>query len=239
MFECDVNEPTAAITLISPAVTDFRVMPLNAQGWADYRWQTVDKLWVNVERKTWPEILQNIDAVEDQMRRHIEEQPQARQVFVLEGWVEESQMGTHIIKKVSRGNAATLYGKDRVSATRLSRVYSWLYAASQHVNILQTGNFEQTCQLLVQMYKQDQKPEEDKKVFRRYYKQTNWHPDPMVLKVMGIEPGLGEVRATALVAKFSTFWNIVSASPAELAQTPGIGLVLAKRLLSGIGRPDV
>lgn len=241
MFELDVNEPTAqALSLIGPALNNnVHVSALNVNGWADYRWQRLDGVWVNAERKTWPEILANVDAVEDQLRRHIADQPKAIQVFILEGWVEESMMGTHVIQQMGKGNGNTLYGKGRASATRLNRIYSWLYSASQYVNVMQTGSFEQTCQMLVQMYKQDNKEETEKKIFSRYYKQTNWHPDPMVLKLIGIEPGLGEVRATALIARFSTVWNVLSATPKELTQVPGIGMTIANKLLSGVGRSDV
>lgn len=241
VFEADSNEPASQLlSLIGPALNnDIKISALNVNGWADYRWQKLDGTWVNAERKTWGELLANVDAVEDQMRRHLADQPKAVQVFVLEGWVEESMLGTHVIQQVTRGNGNTLYGKGRASGTRLNRVYSWLYAASQHVNVLQTGSFEQTCQLLVQMYKQDQKEDSQKKIFQRYYKQTNWHPDPQVLKLIGIEPGLGEVRATALIARFSTVWNVLSATPKELTQVPGIGMTIANKLLSGVGRSDV
>lgn len=237
MFECDVNEPEEAAKLIQPSIPEahFRVA-LNANSWADYRWETVDGGWVNVERKTWPEILANVDAVEDQLRRHMKNQPKARLLFILEGMIEMGEMGTWTIQRAKGG---TVWTRGHLSGTRLSRVYSWLYQASRYVEVFQTMNYEQTCSLLVAMYKADQKPDNEHRTFNRYFKKVVFHPNSQVTRLMGMSPGLGEVKAEALIEKFGCLWNVLNAQPSELAQVKGIGPGLSKSILQGVGRLDV
>ena len=232
----DINEPhELAMKLMGPAVP-CEVEALNSADWADYRWVGVDGVWVNVERKTWPEILADVDRVEDQLRRHIRHQPKARLLFVLEGMIELSELGTHVVERVKSG---TVWTRGRLSATRASRIYAWMYQASRYVEIFQTMNYEQTCQLLVAMYKADQKQPEEHRTFNRHFKKVVFHPNNQVTMLMGMSPGLGEVKAEALIEKFVCLWNVVSAEPKELATVKGIGPGLSKGILERIGRLDV
>ena len=235
MLEADQHEPTDKfLQYVSPAV-DCKVAVLNEHLWADYRWKGVNG-WTQVERKTWGEVLANVDSVEDQLRRHMKNQPEARLLFVLEGMVSDGSEGVHLLTPANNGN---VWVKGHRSGTRISRIYSWLYNASQYVEVFQTFSYELTCQFLVQAYNQDQKPESEHKTFNRYFKKVTFHPNPQVLALMGMAPGLGEVKAEALIDRFSTVWNVLSASPAELMQVPGIGKGMAYTLLQRIGRPDV
>ncbi len=236
MLLIDSNEPKEGIQYISPSVS-CTVAALNANGWADYRWDTLAGGETNVERKTWGEILANVDAVEEQLRKHQERHPQARTVFVLEGWAVEDMMGTKLVVPV--GGKQNFWGLGHGSSTRLSRIWSWLYAASEYVEVFQTANYFQTCGLLVAMYKQDMKEPETKRIFQRHFKEVVFHPNPQVLKLMAIEPGFGEKRAEALIERFTTVWRVLNSSVAELSTVPGIGPTLASRLLQRIGRPDV
>ena len=236
MLQADVHEPGEKfLTYVRPAVPCEMVV-LNERLWADYRWQGIDGRWTQVERKTWGEILANVDAVEDQLRRHLKNQPSARLVFVLEGMVDVASDGVYTVVPNKGG---TMWTRGHRSGTRLSRIYSWLYNASEYVEVFQTGSYEQTCQFLVQAYKQDQKEESEHKTFNRYYKKVTFHPNPQVLALMGMAPGLGEVKAEALIAKFTTVWNVLSASPKELMMVDGIGSGMAHTLLQRIGRTDV
>lgn len=234
-LEADVHEPKDFLKLAAPSCP-VGVEVLNERGWADYRWKTVSGDYVQVERKTWPEILASVDAVEDQLRRHRKNQPGARLLFVLEGMVSTDSSGTYSLRSLKDG---TLWTRGYKSGTRLSRVYSWLYAASEYVEVFQTFNYEMTVQFLVQAYKHDQKEEADKKTFNRYFKKIVFHPNPMVMQLMGLIPGLGEVKAEALIARFTTVWAVLNADPADLMDVPGIGPRLAHDMLRRIGRFDV
>ena len=235
-FQIDVNEPEIALKLIAPSIEGARVSPLNSQDFADYTWKDYEGKLINVERKTWPEILADVDKVEDQLRRHMKNQPEARLIFVLEGMIEMGEMGTWLIERAKNG---TVWTRGRLSGTRLSRIYSWLYQASRYVEVFQTMNYEQTCSLLVAMYKADQKTPEEHKTFSRYFKKVVFHPNSQVTMLMGMSPGLGEVKAEALIGKFGCVWNVLSAEPRELAEVKGIGAGLSKSILQRVGRLDV
>ena len=58
-------------------------------------------------------------------------------------------------------------------------------------------------------------------------------------QLMGLMPGIGEKRAIALISRFTTVWNIVSASPEELEEVEGIGKKLSVDILRKVGRVDV
>ncbi len=150
--------------------------------------------------------------------------------------VEDTSDGVHILTPAKSNN---VWVKGHRSGTRIGRVYSWLYNASQYVEVFQTFSYELTCQFLVQAYKQDQKPPEEHKTFNRYFKKVTFHPNPQVLALMGMIPGLGEVKAEALIGKFTTVWNVLSASPADLMTVDGIGKGMANTMLQRIGRMDV
>lgn len=46
--------------------------------------------------------------------------------------------------------------------------------------------------------------------------------------------GLGAKRIDALVGRFGTLWNLMSASPEDLAQIHGVSLSLAEQILEGL-----
>ncbi len=231
----DTNEPfDKALALIKPAVDNCIVSSLNSDGWADYQWKCYDGSYTHCERKTWGELLGGIDKYEDQLRRQKEAHPDARLIFILEGIVVPDNMGTSIVKETNKGR---VYIKSYGSTIRLSQVYAWLYQVSTYLEIYQTPNYEATCMMLTSMYKADQKAEH--RTFQRYFKPITFSPNHQVMQVIGLLPGIGEKRAYALVERFTTVWNIVNASPAELAGVDGIGKVLSVQLLQRIGRPDV
>lgn len=203
---------------------------------ADYRWQGLDGRYTQVERKQWGEVLTSVDAVEDQLRRHMKNQPESRLLFLIEGMIAQDSQGVYTLTPAKDGN---VWVRGFRSSTRLSRVYSWLYNASEYVEVFQTMSYEMTCQFLVQAYNQDQKEEHEHKTFNRYFKKTTFHPNPQTLALMGMAPGLGEVKAEALIERFTTVWNVLSASPQALMEVSGIGKGMAYTLLQRIGRPDV
>jgi ERCC4-type nuclease len=235
LLEADVHEPKDFLKYVAPSVP-CKVEILNERAWADYRWQGADGKWTQVERKTWPEILASVEAVEDQLRRHLKNQPEARLIFVLEGVVDVDAGGVYTVVRAKKND---IWVRGYRSGTRIARVYSWLYNASQYVEIFQVFNYEQTCQFLVQAYNQDQKPPEEHKTFQRYFKKVTFHPNPQVLMLMGLMPGLGEAKAEALIDRFTTVWNVLSAGTADIMDVPGIGTVMAHRMLQRIGRTDV
>jgi ERCC4-type nuclease len=232
----DVNEPIEKfLTLVMPVVPTV-TEALNEALYADYRWLREDGGHTQVERKTWGEILSNVDAVEDQLRRHMKNRPSDRLLFLLEGQIDPQVDGVYVLQKAKQGS---VYVHGFRSGTRIARIYAFLYNASEYVEVFQTPNYEATCQFLVQAYKQDQKAPEEHHTFSRYFKKVTFYPNPQVMQLMGLLPGLGEVKCEALIAKFTTVWNVLNASPRELQSVPGIGPTLSTNLLRRIGRTDV
>ena len=253
MFEIDVNEPVEALTKLAPAIPGIEVVPLNERGWADYRWSTLfqTNMIVHVERKTWGELLSGIDKVEDQLRGHLERQPEAKLIFILEGLVvpisSTSNEGTGTLKRTKNSN---IFVRSYSSKVKLSQVCAWLYQISKYIEVYQTPDFDTTIQALFHFYKADQKLEEEHKTLQRYYKKSAWHPNPQVAMLMGLFPGkeagsnfegvgIGEKRAETLIERFGTVWNVMGASPKEISELPGFGKILSKELLRRIGRPDI
>lgn len=237
MLQVDQHEPTEKfLQYVRPTEVPCEVAVLNERLMADYRWKGLDGRYTQVERKQWGEILASVDSVEDQLRRHLKNQPEDRLLLIIEGMFAEDGSGVHVLSAAKGGN---IWVKGYRSGTRISRVYSWLYNASEYVEVFQTFSYELTCQFLVQAYKQDQKEESQHKTFNRYFKKVTFHPNPQVLALIGMAPGLGEVRAEALIDKFTTVWRVMNASPGELMQVDGIGSGLATTFLQRIGRTDV
>lgn len=229
----DIHEPSEGIRWIGTAV-DAKVTSLNTDGFADYKWETAQGELVQVERKQWGEILSGMDKVEDQLRRHRGNHPEGRLVLLLEGTAIQTSLGITVLRSTNRDS---VWVTGRNSSIRMGQVYAWLYAISRFVEIYQTSNYGTTCAALVAFYKYDQKTEHT--TFSRHFKPITFIPNPQVIQVMGMMPGIGEKRAQALVNKFSTVYNIVTASPQELATVDGIGMKLGTQLLQRIGRFDV
>ena len=233
MITIDIHEPAQAQSIISQAVP-CTVEDLNTKGWADYRWQDYKGEYIHVERKTWGELLTDLNHVEDQLRRHINDKPDARLIFLLEGMVVPAAYGTTIIKPTNRDN---VFVKGHGSSIRLGLVYPWLYQVEKFVEIYTTPNYEATCIALVAFYKGDQK--EKHETLHRHIKKMEFHVNPQVVSLMGLLPNIGPKRAEALIDRFITVWNVVSVSPEELSQVDGIGKTLSKTILRQVGRTDV
>lgn len=228
-----VDKVYEAVTLISPVVPCQVADHVNA-GYADYMWRDCNGRVVQVERKQWGEVLSGLDRIEDQLRRHRQNQPDARLSLLIEGLVVSQPSGTYPLRETNNG---AVWVRDHKSGTEMSRVLPWLYNLSEYVEVYQTSSYIMTCQFLVSAFKQDQKPE--KGTFQRYFKQIKFHENPQITRVMGFHPGLGEVKATALINHFVTFWAMISSSPEEMMKVPGIGAKLAVDILRQAGRLDV
>jgi len=214
------------------------VRPLNDEGYADYMWQAHNKSEVHVERKTWGE-LGDLDKVENQLRRHLTNQPKARLVFLLEGVVSQTPQG-YMVCKETKSKGRSLFVGTKSRGLPLSLIQAWLYRISDYCEVLQTHTFEATMGMICAMYKSDQK--EEHTTFARYYKHIEWNPNPQVERLVGLANGvgLGPVKAEALIAQFGTVWNVLNVEKAvHLTAVPGIGEQTAVRLLRLIGRPDV
>ncbi len=231
----DVHEPVLMKSLL--AQVGFQQYDLNGAGWADYYWENAEGRVRHVERKTWGE-LSDLDAVEEQLHRHLTKNPEASLTWLLEGVATPSDHGFTTYKEAhSRGNA--LFVANSSQHRPLKLIFSWLYGIGKFVEVVQTSSLLATATFLTAMYQSDQKAASEHTTLQRYYKQVTWHPNPQVSKLMSVGDGIGSVRAEALIRKFGTLWGVLEADPVEIARVPGIGLATAKKLLQRVGRGDV
>ena len=233
MIKIDIHEPAEALTYLGQSVECDKVL-LNEKGKADYLWQAIDGQEVQVERKQWLECFTKMDAVEDQLRRHLKNSPEARLILLIEGF------GTPVLGGMTQLRATNqnrVYVMGGTTSIRYAQAMAWLYQINKFIEVYHTASFEATCTALVSWYKADQKVEHT--TFQRHFKEVSFHPNPAVAQLMGLLPGVGEKKAEALIERFNTVYNVVTATPAQLSTVPGIGVTLSRTILQRIGRPDV
>lgn len=234
MIFIDVHEPSDAVVRLSKFIPA-TVGAFNVDGtWhSDYHWQCNNGQWVEVERKQWME-LSDMDGVEEQLYRHMRAFPQARHVLLIEGLAVPNHNGLTVLK---RSGNPKIWIETYSLRRPPSAFYSKLYQINRFMEIVYSSSWDETVSLLHSMYTTDQK--EYHNTFARNYAKVTYNPNPQVSILMGMMPGLGEVRASALIREFNTVWNVLNASVKELTAVRGIGETIARGLLRGLGRPDV
>ena len=234
MFRCDVHEPPQiwmAINSTWPAVVE----DLNGHGYADYLWDTVSGKKKQIERKQWGEVLAGMDSIEDQLRREKDAHPEVDTALLIEGTLMPVHNGVQIMREAKNG----ILVAGRRSPISYQAIYAWIYNLEKYLEVYHTPNLEGTIAALGAFYANDQKDDSQHKTFQRHFKKVTFNPNPQVTMLMGLLPGIGEVRAKALIKEFTTVWNVLSASPEVLVAAEGIGIVTAKEVLRRIGRPDI
>ena len=246
LFSIDVHEPPEALPTLSPVIP-CAVQPLNSEGYADYLWAGVEGKQ-QVERKTWYDILGDIDSVENQVRRQAQAHPDVRLILIVEGVAVPTATGTTVFKEIITGKGHFFRGGKSFSLGPTKGAYAWLYETGKYIEVHQTPTFEATMKMLAAFYKADQK--EGHTTFQRYLKEFSFHPNPMVQRLMGMggHLGIGAVKAEALIKRFGTVYNVATATPEMLevvewkdkkGRVQRIGKAVAIKFLRGVGRPDV
>ncbi len=232
----DVHEPDDAVPLLSQSL-EAEKESINQQGYADYLWQGTEGK-VQWERKQWYEILGDMDSVEDQLRREVQAHPDVATSLVIEGVATPDIQGS-VIWTLSKSKARQVLYPGRPNRTRMSKAYAWIYAVQRFMPVYFTPTFHATTVFLVAAYKSDQKEEHG--TFNRYLRSMDFHPNPQVMALMNLSKtaGVGPARAQALIKRFGTLWSVLNQVPATLATVDNMGETVARRLLRGVGRPDV
>lgn len=239
MLRIDVHEPAEMASMLASSVP-CEVVPLNSEGFADYWWEGIPVVRKSnrhqVERKTWNELLGNLDSVEDQLRREREAHPDISLKLLVEGLATPSRTGTQVWKL--SGNRP-IWHTHKDYRLPITAVYSWLYQVGKYMEVYFTADLVTTAKALVAFYKADQK--ENHVTFHRYLKIIDFHPNPQVEGLMNVMKGtsIGAVRAQALIDRFGTIWHVLSADLKEIAQVEGMGSRTAQQLLRKVGRLDV
>lgn len=247
MIQCDIHEPLEVIRLIEP-VHDVDQVPLNDEGWGDYKW--TGEMLVDCpegdyhhERKLWSDFASDLDSIEDLLRRQHKSHPKAKHRLIIEGGgiepaprgviVYTRRQGQNIMVGRQLGNQSGLYKK----------IMGWIAECSRYMEIYFSASHAGTAALLCELYEHDQKTEEERKTFQRYSKPMNWNPNPQVQMMLGLatgNTGLGPILAERLIQRYGTVWNVIHASPQDWGNTvKGISGDAARTFLRKIGRTDV
>lgn len=229
----DTNEPPEIFRALIKMSVPILIKPLNVHGHSDYVWVRHDGAVVEVERKTWGEILSDVGRVEEQMQRHLRTVPEGEHIMLLEGMVMNTLTGT-VTLKPARGNS--IFVKNRsFHGERLSGLYAWLYQMAHYIMVMPTLDMESSALMLSAMFKNDQKSEHS--TMKRHLVKNDFHPDPYVTMVMGMLKGVGEKRALELKKHFPTVYSLVTARPSDLVAVDGVGSRLASEWCRMMGSP--
>lgn len=237
-LQIDAHEPLEMVDLISQSVeVDFR--DLNTTHLADYRWEVAGGGHPkHIERKTWRDLLSDLSSVENQLMRQLRTHEDHDLALLIEGVIvpDKGLLGGTAILLPSKDSDRIWYRSNQ-SKVHMQALFAWIYQVSKFIEVYQTPNLVSTARALVAFYKSDQK--EDHQTFSRHLKEMTFHPNAQVTSLMGLLPGLGPIKGEALIAHFSTVWEVLNSTPEKLAQVHGIGIKESTRWLRLVGRPDV
>jgi hypothetical protein len=232
----DIHEPDTLARLVAQVLT-VSSEPLNQDGYADWLWDRPGGR-EQMERKTWTDLLGNLDPVTDLLRRQMQVHPEVNLSLVVEGIATPSPTGTVTWgePKTSKGTSRILVKKHQVKK-QVQAVYSWAREVSKYCEVYFTADIQTTARALVAFARADQKPEP--MVFNRHLKIVEFHPNPQVQKMMGVADGIGPTLAEALIAEFGTVWHVLSANPEDLSKVAGVGFSTSVRILEEAGRTNL
>ena len=250
ILKIDEFEPDEIEDLLKQSLTVARGQ-LNRGGWADYMWPTYNGLIEQVERKQVGEILSDQPAIEEQIRRELQEKPEATLWLIVEGVARSiplsgsNREGTAVYK-ARMCNTYKNYGHrepeehfvvSHISKQPYERFTSFLTGLERiGVRVKFTVDYEATAKVLVQMAKSAQSPPT---TLQRHNKpQITFRPNPQVMNLLGLyKSGVGPEMAEKLVDFYGSLWHIAQMNPEDIAaDVPGMGVVSATKLLETIGR---
>lgn len=218
---------------------ELQVTSLNEGGWADYAWLDSGGLPHHTERKTWRELF-DVDRVEEQLTRHLLNHPEAKLTLLVEGTpLPLPGNMTAFYKVVTNKKGKQWFIPAGTWRQPLQATYSFLYQVGKFCEVYFSSCPITSAIAISSFYKADQKPDTDHTTFRRHIARIEFHRNPQVSKLMSIAEGIGPTRAEAIIERFTVVWNVLRASPEELARVPGVGITTATKLLRQIGRSDV
>ncbi len=232
----DIFEPLEIEAMIKQALPDSERLSLNAAGFADYLWYTVDGFAEQAERKQCTEILSGMEHVEYQLGKHLDDVPNLfNMILLIEGVAVPVQDGTQTYLLHKNGQ---YFRKSRHFKIPFARYEGWIMA-QQRAGILvwRTSSWLHTAEALIRF----QKSAESKvhTALNRHLKENRtFHRNPYVEKLMGLKGAeLGPEKAEALIDIFGTPWDVYRQPAAVIAEyTPGVGLSTAEAILTAVGR---
>lgn len=240
VLRVDRSEPTD-IPLYIQSTHPCRVEDLNDNGYADYVWDTIDGGRSNVERKTWRDLATKGEEVENQVRGHLLNHPECKNRLLIEGAIEPSPAGVFTYSR-QHGRNVMVGTETKGPPGMYKRIMGQVLGWSEYLEIVYSASYAATAITLAELYERDQKPDDLKTTFRRYFKSLTWRPNMQVNRLLGMaqnDSNLGPAKCEDIIDSYGTVWYAIHREPKEWASIPGIGEATARKFMRNIGRSDV
>lgn len=250
MFEADTHEPTDIVRTLTMTFPELVKTPLNENGFSDYYWdgEAIESVQpghngeYQVERKTVLDCVNGVESIEEQLRKYSQDHPHCRLRCVIEGALEPAPGGVIAYTRQSgRDSMKGVFFRSRpgMYESIIGRILGW----NEFLEVHWTASYIATAHWLAECYKRDQKPEEDRTTFKRYFKEVKWHPNKQVIKLMGAagnDSNFGEKKAEDAIKVYGTAWAVMSSNPETISsKVRGVSRDGARLLLRNFGRFDV
>jgi len=238
----DDYEPREIIPLLAQSLDAIHA-PLNHQGYADYMWLDVQRNRRQWERKQLIEYVGDMDGVEEQLNEELKTCDEL--TLVIEGIGIATSRGIQSFSRHGGGFTPAFHfppqkllddGKARPRPGLWTEYEGRKWGLrAQGVQVIETTGLVGTAMALMGAYTASMK--EEHTTFKRYLipHVPPFDPDRHIDNLARLaKTGVGVERAKKAIAKFGTFYEVVSASERQLTSLWGPNV--AKRFLSSIGR---
>lgn len=246
MFKGDQSEPQDILRALSMLHNaDFEVHPLNAEGWADYVHDGVEcfchgSFTYNTERKTWGDLANGVEDIEEQLARQVRLHPNAHHRLIIEGVAEPAAQGLLVYSKAA-GKNVFMGGLKGYRGASYKSIVGWLAQVRKSWEVVYSTSMAASAIQLGEWYSGDQINEDAHTTFKRMFKSVDYSVNPQAQRILGAagEVRVGPKTAEAIAARFGTAWRAFKAPIDEWVTIPGVGYKTAQEYLRGIGRGDV
>jgi len=236
-MKIDDFEPTDIELLLKQAIPEVIRAPLNANGFADYQWLMYTGRGEHVERKQVNEILSDMPHVEEQLRGHLENQPDHILWLLVEGIITPHDVDPRrTVIYAKRSKSAEVFVPIRDFGMPFERFEGFLTSLERTgVRVRRTVDYYATARVLAHMETSAQRPHT---VLQRHIKpRITFKPNAQVMTLLGAhKSGIGPELAENLIKVYGNVAAIIRTTPEEIADSvPGVGLKKAKQLLEAFG----
>lgn len=225
----DLAEPDDIISLLRQSA-EVDILDLNIHGLADYIFTSVDCVQIQMEREKASTILGNTVQVEDEIRRHM--QDEGIFALIVENIILPHPDGCMAGAIKGQYFQPTYFSK----TTRYEAIMAWFWQLEMAgVKVIRTNSLQESATAISSIYHNSQKLNHS--TFKRYFKHiTSWHPNPLIESLMGLkDAGLGEKKASALADVYGTsLYKAINAPVEELEMI--LGKAGMAKFIKAIGR---
>jgi len=229
MIYLDIYESDNLASYLSRQLEVVR-RPLNSMGLADIWWVDIYADTHQIEHKSVNEILDNQDAIEEQLSRQY---PNAKHNYLL--------VRDLAVPNKRGGTSVYTHTKGFKTRWRTPSSYykysAWLEAIrATGIDVIEVPDLEAGAMRVISLFNVTMHPEH--KTLRRHIKPKICIPNknPHVIALMCLSSayglGIGEDKAKRLIDKFGTLYKTIKATKEELCQIEGIGKLIAQKLFT-------